>query len=73
MQEIKRELQQIKTICDTIERAVMGEPRTGHDGLLKDMDTMKKWKVTLDLRIAMMSGVGTTLVILVKYLLTGHV
>jgi hypothetical protein len=54
-----------------IKRAVLGEKPTGTPGLVHDMQSMKLWRETLNLRIATVTGIFLGAAFVVKYLLTG--
>lgn len=53
-----------------IKLAVVGDPRIGLPGLVEDMRRLKEWQRKIDLRVASISGGVTTIVLLVKFLLT---
>jgi len=53
-----------------IKEAVVGNARIGLTGLVEDMRRIKEWQRKIDLRVASISGGVTTLVLLVKFILT---
>lgn len=56
MNELREQLNNIGNDIHEIKQAVMGDTKIGLNGLVKDMDGMKKWRASIDLRVASISG-----------------
>lgn len=73
LDEIQKDLRDTKESLAIIDRAVLGEERAGHRGLVKRMDYMETWKVNLDIRMATYAGFAVCLGYIVKYLVKGAI
>ncbi len=56
MNDISDQLQTIASDVHDIKQAVMGDSKIGLNGLVRDMSAMQRWKASIDLRVASISG-----------------
>jgi len=51
-----RDIKRLLSNSDLTMRAVIGEPETGQEGLVHQMQQLQKWRQRMDLRVAAVSG-----------------
>lgn len=69
MEEIKKQLDRIEASTTRTEQAVFGDERIGLQGLVKEVHEQKKWRESLTVKMAVVSGVVSGAVVGGKTLL----
>lgn len=57
---------QVLSDLEEIKRAVIGETRLGNEGLVRRVQKLENWRSSVNMRAAFYSGVGATIVFVVK-------
>ena len=70
---IKDKLDNLNDKVAMMERAVVGEERAGHRGLVKRVDLLESWRVNIDIRIATYTGAGIAVSFLIRYFMKGTI
>ena len=70
---IKGQLENLTQKVEMMERAVVGEERAGHRGLVNRVDMLESWRVNIDLRIATYCGFAIGISFLIRYLVKGSI
>lgn len=72
-QRLMDDVKEVKEYLREIKVALEGNSKLGIKGIVKMVERHENWINNVNLRVAFWSGVSTTVVLVAKWLVTGHI